>query len=419
MRALCVSDADSYIKWGAGLLGQLPATWQREIVIVETPVTPSPQQLEAALAGSGFAPAEAHIMPLAQLRAQIAAHAPDVVILALRGPMVRVVLRAIVAAANPRPVLVSGMPGITYPATRRALVYRSQVDLLVLHSERERESYGQVARAFGIQQRFGLNSLPFLRRAETTPGNAVIFAAQAKVPAEPEQRMLVLEWLRTLALRHPERRVVIKLRAVAGEQQTHPEQHPYDELLAGLPDVPANLVVETGSMAEHLARAEALVTVSSTAALEAVALGLPVLILGDFGVDEAMINLVFEGSGLIGDADDLMNARFAHADPAWLEANYLHDPARNDWVHAVTELIADRDAGRLALRASLGSFGGPLRAAWDRKRALGRFDRSAAGVIALALGKPVHLAVRAVKQAQKVLRRPVPGSIGHRSARVD
>jgi capsule polysaccharide modification protein KpsS len=52
-----------------------------------------------------------------------------------------------------------------------------------------------------------------------------------------------------------------------------------------------------GSMHDALRTARGFVTVSSTAALEAMAMDRPTLIISDFGVSAEMINLVFEGSG--------------------------------------------------------------------------------------------------------------------------
>ena len=48
-------------------------------------------------------------------------------------------------------------------------------------------------------------------------------------------------------------------------------------------------------MHDALRRSRGLATVSSTAALEAIAMNRPTLIISDFGVSAEMINLVFEG----------------------------------------------------------------------------------------------------------------------------
>ena len=78
MRALALVDTDSYVKWGAALLAQLPDTWVRGVAVVATPGAPSADQLAAALAGSGFEGA-ARVLTLDTLAAIVEVERPDVV----------------------------------------------------------------------------------------------------------------------------------------------------------------------------------------------------------------------------------------------------------------------------------------------------------------------------------------------------
>ncbi len=107
-------------------------------------------------------------------------------------------------------------------------------------------------------------------------------------------------------------------------------------------------------MAQHLDRAVALVTISSTAVLEAVARGVPALTLTDFGVSRALINEVFVDSGLEGDAVDLVEGRFGTVRPEWLHDNHFHPPAEDDWADRAEELMVLRDAGALRCDRPLG-----------------------------------------------------------------
>ena len=253
-----------------------------------------------------------------------------------------------------RPVLVSGFPGLTIPAEPKAVVYREQVDLIVLHSRREVREFRANAEQLGVvtvRVRTRDAAVPALgspaarRRDGAGAGAAasgfdpdrtdLVFAAQAKVPAERDDRVRVLRWLADAARRRPHRRVVVKVRARAGEAQTHAEAYDYAELLADAVvraelggTLPPNLVVEDGPMAEHLARASALVTVSSTAVLEAIAEGVPALVIDEFGVAPKLINTVFEGSGLFGGAEALAAGEARHPDPEWLDDNYFHGSSR-------------------------------------------------------------------------------------------
>lgn len=407
MKVLGVADSDSYIKWGAAVLDRMPGHWSRKLVVIRTPALPSSRQLESALATTAFSSGEAPLVDLADLATLVADERPDVVLLSVRGPVVRVLVRMIVAASSPRPLIVSGLPGISIPATLLALYYRSQVDLLVLHSKREIVEFSELAATWGIQQDFALATLPFLSDVPTATDGAsdVVFAAQAKVPRELEDRERLLGWLADAARARPDRRVILKLRGTTGEAQTHSERYPFDVILQTLDDRPDNLVVSTGPMSKHLKRAAALVTVSSTAAIEAVAAGIPVLAIDDFGVSGELINLVFEGSGLLGSSRQLAEGDFRSPEPAWRDANYFHDPADDNWISSIEAGVARRLDGPLPLRAQFrATIGGNLRRIWDRKRALGKYDRSPEGYLALAVGLPLRGAVRRYRRIRAKLK---------------
>jgi hypothetical protein len=198
---LAIADSDSYLKWGATLLGQLPEGWQRSLIVLASPVMPSGEQLAVALKGTTGSIAAPPILDLSALAVRIAILKPDVALLSVRGPLVRVVVRAIVGASVARPVIVSGLPGILIPATKRAIAHRAKVDLFVLHSRREVREFEEPATSMGIDMPFGLATLPFLPRQTCpqktrgrTQNGEVIFTTQAKVPAGRADRLALLGW---------------------------------------------------------------------------------------------------------------------------------------------------------------------------------------------------------------------------------
>lgn len=423
-RILAVADTDSYVKWGAALVAGMPEPWHPELFVLDTPVTVSDAQLAAALAGSGMDAASVARGTFDDLRARLAADAPDAVLVSARGPLARVLARE-VATLAPTAVIVTGLPGIAIPATRKALVFRAQCDLFVVHSERERAEFVQRARGAGLVLRFALATLPFAatpardascRTTATAPdaperGTDLVFAAQAIVPSSREDRLRVAELLVRAARADSSRRVVVKLRGVAGEHQTHAEPHPLPGLLdevaaAERAPLPANLVQSTEPMRDALVRAEGLVTVSSTAAIEALALGLPVIALDTFGVSPQLINEVFEGSGLLAGADAVIARTWRHPEPQWLRDNYLHDADAADWTRRLEDLVDRRHSGHLPGRPPLRRLGGRLRQTWERKLVLGRFDRSLGGAVAFMIGMPARAAVRWFRRLRRRLTGP-------------
>ncbi len=408
-RLVAIADTDSYVKWAAALLGAAAERWDVSLVVLQTPVVVSDAQLEAALAGSGLPEQCTERVSYRDLAVRLADARPDAVLLAARGPLVRVLARD-VAAMRPRPVIATGLPGISIPATRKAVMYRLQCDLFVLHSKREVRDFRALSMRTGLAHRYALAALPFARRADTrdadpsTGGTDLVFATQARVPADRSERLLVARVLRRAAAADPSRRVVVKLRASHGEHQTHIERDGYPELLAELGPLPPNLVTSTASMARALTTAEGLVTVSSTAAIEAVALGVPVIALDSFGVSPELINEVLADGGLLGSEEDVIARRFRHPHPDWLDDNYFHAADEDDWERLLQDLIAERRAGVLPARRPVARRGGPLRDAWERKVALGRSDTSASGVVALAVGVPVRAVVRGVHAIGRAIR---------------
>jgi len=358
-RALVVTDSDSYVKWGAALAGQLPVGWPVRLLVTHGNALPSDRQLVEALEHTRFNLDDVEVVDRPTLVRVLREWEPDLVVLAARGLTAETVARLLPGGSR-RPLVVSGLAGISIPVLIPGLRMRRAADVFVVHSHRELRDFPPAAEAAGLTHRFELGTLPFLasaprpwipqpgpRHGAPTPElDRIVFAAQAMVPASRTDRLRLLRRLVETASAHPELSVVIKVRALDGEPQTHVEQFSYQQLLddlvqAGEP-LPANLTVESGPMAWHLRRAVGLATVSSTALLEAVAAGVPCLALDDFGVGRQQINLVFVGSGLLASTDELVRGAFRMAAPEWLEDNYLHDVADNTWIGAVEELLARR-----------------------------------------------------------------------------
>ncbi|MEU9886110.1 DUF6716 putative glycosyltransferase [Sphaerisporangium sp. NPDC051017] len=384
-----MADSDSYLKWAAGLLDQLPAEWNSTLAVVRTPIAPSPAQISAAVSGTRAAQGETPAVISARALRRLAERLrPDVILVACTGPVVDVLVSDVLDGFKPRPVFVSGLPGISIPATEKAWLYRGGCDLFVLHSGREVEEFGRIGKELGAAGTTALARLPYLdgllrsaapahtvsteAPAHPATGRRVVFATQAKVPKRREDRESILFALDRLAAQRPDLDVVVKLRALTTERQTHNERYHYESLWASLEAAgtvrPGGVRFAVGAMHEHLADAAGFVTVSSTAALEAIAGEVPLLVLSDFGVSAEMINLVFEDSGCLGTLDDLAQGEFRRPTAAWCDANYFHDRASSDWIVRLTALVEQaRTTGLPPVRPLLD---GPAHAAARRRARL-------------------------------------------------
>ncbi len=349
VRVLAIADTDSYLKWSAATLDALPGSWESTQLIIKNPVMPSAAQIRAV------STQHVEVLTNAELARRIRLVCPDVVLLACTGPVVAALtVRRVFWGGGARPLLVTGLPGISVPATSRAVASRAACDLFLLHSKREVVDFVEIGALVAPGLIFGLASLPFLPVQTPEPvaaeqlGPNLVFAAQAKVPAERAHREQIL-----LALADAGS-AIVKLRAWSEEQQTHNETWSYpdimDDLVAQRRIAADAVAFVGGSMRDVLRTSRGFVTVSSTAALEAMAMNRPTLIISDFGVSEEMINLVFQESGCLGTLDDLREGRLCHPDPHWLEANYFHSAEENNWLELLNQLLEQRASGQLPAR---------------------------------------------------------------------
>ncbi|WP_189978443.1 DUF6716 putative glycosyltransferase [Streptomyces capoamus] len=247
----------------------------------------------------------------------------DVLVLALVGGGVQAMLHGLRAAwgPGPRPVVVTGYVGVVYEKLADGLLLRHGADLVLANSRHDADRFRAVYEGVGADASAVTEvALPFLGGAPYTGAHepfTVVFAAQPSVPDNRRDRAYLLGRLVEHARRHPEREVLLKLRSKPGEHTTHIEELPYQKLVQAQ-DPPANFRLVYGHMGEVLDRTDLLVTVSSTAALEALHRRVPTAVLTDLGVRESLGNHHFTGSGCLASWDQLDAGHRPVPDEEWL-----------------------------------------------------------------------------------------------------
>jgi hypothetical protein len=410
IRILSISDSESYLKWATQLLSSLPDVEGR-VFLIDNPILPTDEQIASAVSGTDWQHREVPIINRADLSRVIADHSPDIVLGAATGPIVAQVFLTAHTRSD-RPALVSGLPGMGLPASGKGMNYRRLMDAFIAHSFAEVAAYTEASTLAEVPCEILLARLPMLRSqgipqvttspiAEAAPQSAgpasspsgagssaaassssgtpqadvsapprtLVFAPQAKVPAERTDREAIIAALAEFADRHPESTAVIKMRSRPGEFETHHEQHSYFEILEKLRvrGVPGAERIELGygPLSDFLTDGSALVTVSSTAALESIDQGVPTLLLSDFGFnDEELLNEVFADSGATGTLDDVAAGSIGFPDPEWLAANYFHPEDGQ----------LRRDLGLLATRAKAGQLPNRRASLLKQKRVLLRAE---------------------------------------------
>lgn len=253
----------------------------------------------------------------------------DVVLLACVGGAVQAMLHGLARTwrdSPRRPVVVTGYVGVVYEKLADGLLLRHGADVVLANSahdaDRFRAVYSGVRAGTGSVVEAALPFLggaPYDERARGDRPYTVCFAVQPSVPDNRAGRDHLLRRAVGHARLHPDREVLIKLRSKPGEHTTHVEELPYQKLVAKLPGgLPANCRLVYGHMGDVLDRTDLLVTVSSTAALEALHRRVPTAVLTDLGIREVLGNHHFLGSGCLASWDELDAGHRPEPDPQWV-----------------------------------------------------------------------------------------------------
>ena len=300
-----IADSDSRWKWGATLAERLSPDGAARIhaTLLLGRSCPTEQQM----ADIGISAASTRRVGSADAIARLKQSNAQVVVLACVGGGVQSLLHALSAAwagRTERPIVVSGYVGLVYERVLDGLLARAGSDVVLANSARDADTFRAIFTDAGIDPSTVVQTaLPFLSGAPYDPAAVgrdrpftLTFVAQPGVPHSKADRRYAVERAADYARRYGDRHVVFKLRGRPGERTTHVEPYHYTSLVDAA-DLPPNFEFVYGAMEPVLDRTDLCVTVSSTAAIEAMHRKIPTGILVDFGVREHLGNQLFLGSG--------------------------------------------------------------------------------------------------------------------------
>ncbi|MFD8967056.1 DUF6716 putative glycosyltransferase [Streptomyces sp. NPDC059568] len=324
VRVAVLADSDTRWKWGALTARRIaPEGRSTELsgYLLRGRATPTARQLAEVGAEADALREVTGTAFLQTLREK----EYDLVVLALVGGAVQAMLHGISALKlADRPVIVTGYVGVVYEKLSDGLLLRHGADVVLANSRFDGQRFRAVYEGVGADASSVTEAaLPFLGGERYVPEegrDTVVFAAQPSVPANRADRSYLLKRLVEHARLHPRREVLLKLRSKIGEHTTHVEEFPYQRLAEKVPGgLPPNFKLVYGNMGELLDRTDLLVTVSSTAALEALHRRIPTAILTDLGVREPLGNHHFIGSGCLASWDQLDGGGRPRADAVWAD----------------------------------------------------------------------------------------------------
>jgi hypothetical protein len=318
MRVLLLANFDSSLKY-AGRLAEAAAALGAEADLrIPTTVAPhglGPEQVRAATSRP------VRYEPWAGLVA--AAVEADVVVPVFDGLTVERFIREVHAASGGRmPVVGSAYVGMALTDVEGGFLARSLADVVAANSRSDLRDFRVAARALGMPDSnlllAGLALLP--ARPEPVragPIRTVLLADQPTVPRRNADRVYLWDRLADYAERHPDRTVLLRPRHRPGEDTFHRMDLSPVAWAASRP-LPPNLRIDHTPIHELIEASDLLLTVSSTAALEAVAAGVRVAFIAEW-INNASLNPRLLPSGLLRRFDDIDADRIGTPDPAWLD----------------------------------------------------------------------------------------------------
>lgn len=340
--ALLIAAFDSQLKWCAGIRDELEKRGTIcRVVVPDSRSALSQQQIKDA----GFE----RVDHLSWEDLVAEALRSDVVVCSLAGPMTQrlsIDVATAQRAGQVGPVIVSGWVGIIIEKVTAGYLDRAGTDIIAVNSAHDLAYFRTTAKTLGVpSDNLVLTGLPFLSSSPQPECGGeikrVLFADQPTVPATPVERLYVYRRLIAYAQEHPDRDVILKPRHRPGEDTFHRMAHHPADLLNG-EELPSNFHIDYTPIGEQLPTIDLLLTMSSTACLEALDHGCRVALVLDLGVHERFGNHVFLDSGLLRTFEEIVKDEIGSPTKNWLDGYFggRTMPANQTIADRVEDLLA-------------------------------------------------------------------------------
>ena len=276
------------------------------------------------------------------------AESVDILVLGLDGQRSRDALLQLKNAwskRSSRPLLVSAYPGILFRFALEGMLDRSGVDLLCLNSDTDLQTYQDGCQALGkSSDNAVVTGLPILWRVEPRRKNpdkpSIVFFEQPSIPVHPLQRRFICRQLKELALFRPEHAVIFKPRTSSIESTLHRRHGEMAGVIGQMSEKIPNLQLSFKPATRLLRNCGCAITVSSTAALEAMAMGVSTRIVGDLGVTETLGNHFFAASGAVADFEAIRLDPFTRKHQVdWLKSHGMVPDGQERFIRALMERL--------------------------------------------------------------------------------
>jgi tetratricopeptide (TPR) repeat protein len=229
-----------------------------------------------------------------------------------------------------RPLLISMVVGVVLDVVFFGTYYfRNVCDVVCVPRKKDAERVSRFYKAIGLRNKHVIDvKVPIFNRLPAVPNKSrdcvrgaiktIMFIAQENIPSKLSDREYVVERLCEYAARYPDRKIVVKMKLKPGERGGHPQKFAYEKILKDKGGHPPNLLICYSDIVDLIRGSDLIVSVSSTAIIEAALLGKRIAVLNDFGILESFGNTYFVGSKCMRSFDEIIRDNVCFADRDWL-----------------------------------------------------------------------------------------------------
>ena len=229
-----------------------------------------------------------------------------------------------------RPLVATIYPGILFRHHHDGFSARMPADLIILNSIKDRRACEALRLAYGgaRDNSFDLGPVTVIGSEDfkfDDERRRVIFFDQPSVPQSREEKFHIFEELSRLSQAYPHLDFCVKLRVGPKDATLHKGGHGtlayLNDFNRQLPPGRKPLQLIDGSPRSLIASSKLVLSVSSTALVEALACGCPTLAIADFGIDEDYGVAYFVGSGISGLLENLDPENPPAVSEEWMREN--------------------------------------------------------------------------------------------------
>ena len=338
LNCLCLASYDSGFKWGRALAAEIEARGGTlDFGFISTERVTSPGESLRQICGS-----EVKNSGSAHHAGHELANGPyNVIFLLIDGPNTEAFLNAFHAGntSTTRPLVICAYAGVVIENIAGGIYARAGADLILANSIHDERLFKTLIRQLGGGDAGIIHTgLPFLpndldaklKSISDEPPKTIVFAAQPSLPGSAADRLYLLSRLFRYCEKYPDRRLVYKPRQRAGMFTFNSDKYPIERALPDLERThtrPPNFEVSHEPIADLFGEADLCLTLSSTAAIEALGYGVNFNTLTDFGFNQEVMGAsLFLGSGRAITLRDFENDKLGSLSASWL-TEHVRAPA--------------------------------------------------------------------------------------------